>query len=90
MYPYVKLLIEAIVVGIFFAIVGIIASFIAKGFVPSAIAPEFKAACAVWNKYYVMEITLFLTGFLGHLICEAFGINAWYVINGAAAINMRS
>ena len=37
-----------------------------------------------WNKYYVMEIALFFTGFCLHLGCEFTGINKWYCKHGNA------
>jgi hypothetical protein len=37
--------------------------------------------CAGWNDTYIMEITLFLSGVLFHLVCEYTGINEWYVKN---------
>ena len=36
------------------------------------------------NKHYVIEISLFLTGFLIHIICEFTGINKWYCKYGNA------
>ena len=40
--------------------------------------------CRSWNKYHVMEKTLFLTGFLIHIISQLTGINHWYCRNGIA------
>ena len=34
--------------------------------------------CKSWNKNHVMEICLFFTGFLFHILCEISGINHWY------------
>ena len=74
-----QVLLEAIVVGIMTVIFGNIAGFL--------VSPFFKTAgdtCKNWNQFYVMEISLFLTGFLIHIFCELSGINKWYCINGAA------
>ena len=42
--------------------------------------------CKDWNKYHIMEICLFFTGFLGHLALEALGMNKWYCKYGRACI----
>ena len=74
------LFIEAVVVGIITVIFGNISGFL--------IGPLFKVdlpeVCGTWNKFYTMEITLFVTGFLAHLFCEFSGINKWYCSNGFA------
>ena len=41
-------------------------------------------ACNSWNKYYIMEISLFLTNFIIHIFCELVGLNRWYCLNGNA------
>jgi uncharacterized membrane protein YdjX (TVP38/TMEM64 family) len=79
---YISLLIEASVVGICLIIVGSIIAFLVRRWYPKPLLPK---SCASYNKYYVMEFTLFLTGFLFHLICEASGVNKWYLTNSAAA-----
>lgn len=68
--PDRTLLIEAIIVGVLVTIIGIIISTISGG-----VFPKTKPECEDWNKYYVMEITLFLTGFITHLLCEFSGLN---------------
>jgi hypothetical protein len=35
--------------------------------------------CYTYDKYYMKEIVLFLSGALFHVICEVSGVNAWYV-----------
>ena len=54
-----ELLKEAVVVGIMTVIVGNMAGF-AVGLAMSADLP---VVCKDWNKYYAMEISLFITGF---------------------------
>ncbi len=67
-----------IVVGFMTLLTG---SFI--GFIVSKIARvELPTECKDWNKYYVMEISLFITGCLIHLLCEVSGVNNWYCKNG--------
>ena len=65
-----KLFIEATVVGIGLIIVGSLIAYAVRNFYPKPVLPK---SCASYNKYYVMEFTLFLTGFVFHLMCEAFG-----------------
>ncbi len=77
-----KLFIEATVVGIGLIVVGTLIAYAVRNFYPKPVLPK---SCASYNKYYVMEFTLFLTGFVFHLMCEAFGINHWYLTNSAAA-----
>ena len=75
-----KLLLEAISVGIITVIIGTIVGFgVGKLF-----SSKLPSVCKKWNKNHVMEISLFLTGFLVHLLCEFTGINGWYCKNGRA------
>lgn len=75
-----KLLNEAIVVGIATLIVGSLVGFI----IGKLFSTNLPSICKTWNKNHIMEICLFLTGFLLHLICEFSGINKWYCKNGNA------
>ena len=72
------LLIEALFVGIITVIVGSLVSLVISLFYKS------KTKNKDWNKYYVMEIALFLTGVFIHIGCEITGINKWYCKNGNA------
>lgn len=78
-----KLLIEAIVVGIATAIIGTIVSW--------SLSKPFKVSlppvCDNWNDNMVMEINLFLTGFIVHLLAEFTGVNRWYCSYGNACVN---
>lgn len=67
---------EAIAVGLLTLIVGSLISTLFKQKVPGP--------CRNWNKSHVMEISLFLTGFALHFLCELFGINKWYCQHGSA------
>lgn len=73
MYDLLK---EAFVVGIITTVFGSLISYSLKGMVPEG--------CKDWNSNYIMEISLFVTGFLIHLFCEFSGINIWYCKNGVA------
>lgn len=78
MNKYIILLIEAIVVGIITVLVGqILSGFYAKN-------NDLPEICKSWNKNYVMEKSLFFTGFMTHLLCQVVGINKWYCTNGVA------
>ena len=77
-----QLLLEALCVGIMTVVVGNISGFL----VGSMLKVNLPEVCKDWNKYYTMEISLFLTGFLIHLICEFSGINKWYCKNGFACL----
>ena len=75
-----NLLIEGVAVGIVVLVVGTIVGFILGRFM----SVDLPKACREWNKNHIMELSLFLTGFLIHLFCEFVGINKWYCNNGAA------
>ena len=76
----IKLIIEAIVVGISVVLFGTLSSKIFSGFFKVDLPP----VCKEWNKNFVMEITLFFTGVFAHLAFELMGINKWYCKNGCA------
>lgn len=76
----VKIIIEALSVGILTVMIGNLVAVLVSGFVGA----DLPKVCNDWNKYYAMEISLFLTGFLVHLVCEYSGINSWYCTNGVA------
>lgn len=75
-----RLLVEAVVVGLLTVAVG---SLVGWG-VGRAMGSDLPDTCKDWNKNYIMEICLFLTGVVIHLLCEAVGINRWYCKNGFA------
>ena len=82
---YKKLIIEAIAVGILTIIIGS-----GVGYLISISKlypmPSLPSECSTYNKYFIMETTLFFTGVFIHLFCEYFGINNWYLTNSAAAM----
>ena len=75
-----KLLIEALVVGISTIIMGTIISYL----LGNTFKVDLPPVCKDWNKNYIMEISLFLTGFLSHILFEFIGANKWYCKNGNA------
>tara|TARA_Y100000591_G_scaffold331024_1_gene363651 strand:+ start:4001 stop:4246 length:246 start_codon:yes stop_codon:yes gene_type:complete len=80
-----KLLIEAVVVGLSTVIMGTIIGYILGKFN----SVDLPSACKQWNKNHIMELSLFLTGFLLHLIWEMAGLNKWYCKNGNACIRKK-
>lgn len=50
---------QAVMFGVVSVLLGLILSMV-FGF----LKPELPEECAIWNKYYVMEVILFLTGFI--------------------------
>lgn len=79
-----KLLKEGISVGILIVIVGTIVTYL----MGNSLKVKLPPVCDDWNKNYVMEVSLFLTGFIGHIALEYFGINKWYCVNGLACQKM--
>ena len=73
---------EAIFVGILTALIGYVASALVK--------PYFKVdlpeICKSWNKKYLMEASLFATGFLLHIFLEFTGMNKTYALYRAKLI----
>lgn len=75
-----KLLVEAIVVGLAVLVCGSIVGYV----VGKCFSIDLPTVCKKWNKNHIMEISLFLTGFILHLICEIGGVNKWYCKHGRA------
>lgn len=71
-------LIEAVVVGLVLIPFVYISGFFAKMIVGKPSLPEI---CSSWNDNYIMEVNLFLAGFLFHIAFQVLGINEWYVQN---------
>ena len=71
---------EAVLIGVVLVIVGNVVGF----FVGKSLSVPLPKVCKSWNKNYVMEISLFLTGFLAHYMFEWSGLNKYYCSHGAA------
>ena len=69
------LITEAAMVGIIVVIMGVIVYMIMCKLKPELVPKE----CADWNKNHCMEMCLFATGALTHIVCEFSGINQKYV-----------
>ena len=76
------LLREVVFVGFLVLIGGTIISRVLGRF----FSVKLPSACKKWNKYHIMEISLFLTGAFVHIFCEFTGLNSWYCKRGAACL----
>jgi membrane protein YqaA with SNARE-associated domain len=75
-----QLLLECVAVATMTVIVGSMVGFlIAKFHLQLS-----SNSCKDWNKNHIMESSLFVTGFLIHILCEHSGVNRWYCKNGHA------
>lgn len=75
-----NLIIESIVVGIIVVIIGSIVGY----FLGKTMGINLPQVCKTWNKNHIMELSLFLTGVIVHLLCEYTQLNKWYCKNGNA------
>jgi ABC-type antimicrobial peptide transport system permease subunit len=76
----IQFLIELIVVGVLSILFGYVAGYIV-GMTSDVNLPEI---CRTWNKYYVMEKTLFWTGIFTYLAVHITGVSKWYCSNSIA------
>ncbi len=72
-----EVFVEAIVVGIITALLGFIIS-------TALMFTSKKFKLKEYHFWYQVVLAFFLTGFVVHLGCEAFGFNKWYCKNGSA------
>ena len=78
------IIIEALFVGIITIIIGHLSRYLLNKFYN---VEEKVSIYDDWNKNYIMEQKLFITGFLTRVICQISGINQWYCKNGIACKN---
>ena len=71
---------EAIAVGFLTLVVGSVVAYV----LGMMFGVDLPTVCKKWNKNHIMELSLFITGFLIHILCEFTGLNKWYCINGRA------
>tara|TARA_B110000483_G_C18205652_1_gene547476 strand:- start:6264 stop:6518 length:255 start_codon:yes stop_codon:yes gene_type:complete len=81
---HLMLLIEGVVVGLVTSIIGISLGYLVFTIYPlnQGLHKEYM----LYNKNFILEILLFLTGFLAHISFELIGANKWYCKNGLACI----
>ena len=77
-----KLLMKSTVMGIVTLIIGSLVGFI----LGRLFGIDLPDVCKKWNKNHIMEISLFLTGFFTHILCEFIGINKIYCRKGHACL----
>ena len=65
---------EAVVIGLLTILAGYIASALVKPFTKVSL-PD---VCKTWNSKYMLEISLFMTGFILHFSFEIAGLNDKY------------
>lgn len=80
-----QLLLEATIVGLASILVGVCVQELLKR---TTLKVKCETPCD-WNKNYIREISLFVTGFMLHILFEIMGANSWYVKHGSAALSLR-
>ena len=73
---------EAILVGIVTLIIGQLVGFSISKFMKNGYSV--RSECKNWNKNHIMELSLFFTGVIIHLLLEYLGINKLYCKHGNA------
>ena len=81
---HLMLLIEGVVVGLVTSIIGISLGYLVFTIYP--LSQGLHKEYMLYNKNFILEILLFLTGFLAHISFELIGANKWYCKNGLACI----
>ena len=80
-----QLIIEATIVGLATILVGVCVQELLK---KTTLKVQCETPCD-WNKNYIKEISLFITGFMLHVLFEMMGANSWYVKHGSAALSLK-
>jgi len=78
----ITLLIEALVVGLVTTVIGSVVGYLVSIYYPFKV--ELPSDCKSYNKYFIMQVCLFFTGLVTHLLFELVGGNKWYCNNGVA------
>lgn len=80
-----QLVVEATIVGLATILIGVCVQELLK---KTTLKVNCETPCD-WNKNYIKEISLFITGFMLHVLFEIMGANSWYVKHGSAALSLR-
>lgn len=72
------IIIEAVVVGLLLIPITYVAGYFAKMITSKPSLPEI---CSTWNENGIMEVNIFIAGFLFHILAQVTGLNEWYVRN---------
>lgn len=67
---------EAVVVGLLV----LVAAYLVKYIVKPYFKVDLPEICERWNEKYVFEVSMFLTGFVLHIILEITGVNKSYAL----------
>ena len=65
-----KMLVNALIAGLLIMVVGTVVGYVAGKFTKTDLPPT----CKDWNKNYIMEISLFFTGFVAMLVAHWAGL----------------
>jgi hypothetical protein len=74
--PFKTIFIESCVVGLLLIPFAYLAGLIAHKVVAKPSLPD---VCSTWNENYIMEVNLFIAGFLFHMVLQYTGVNKYYV-----------
>jgi len=74
-----NILIEALIVGVITAVVGLIVSY-------GVMYIEKPESVKNFDHWWSIVVSFFITGFLIHLLCEFSGVNRWYCVHGSACL----
>jgi hypothetical protein len=77
--PFEQVVKEGAVVGIVLIVIAYFVSYLVN--MSGLFKVDLPKDCKKWNEKYVMEITLFLSGLLFHVLFEYTGLNKYYVDN---------
>ena len=80
-----QVILEATIVGLATVLVGVCVQELLKR---TSLKVKCQTPCE-WNKNYIREISLFLTGFMLHILFEIMGANSWYVKHGSASMSLK-
>lgn len=80
-----QLIVEATIVGLATVLVGVCVQELLKR---TSLKVQCPSPCD-WNKNYIRELGLFLTGFMLHILFEILGAHSWYVKHGSASLSLR-